>query len=96
MPDHLVAAKLVQKSASSRFNYRKGLPIVPVDTPNQPCLTPIMTVIGDYLVVLPYNNQDTVRRVLAKFQLHPDDRINISGTRKSFLVSMRAETGSSD
>ena len=60
------------------------------------CLKPILTVKGDYLVVLPYNHQDTVRRVLAKFHLHPDDRINISGTRKSFLVSIRARFLSSD
>ena len=44
---------------------------------------------GDYLVVLPFNPQPTVQRVLANFHLHPDDRINISGTRKSFLVTIR-------
>ncbi|KAG7001370.1 bifunctional cytochrome P450/NADPH P450 reductase [Physcia stellaris] len=42
---------------------------------------------GDYLVVLPFNPQSNVQRVLANFHLHPDDRINISGTRKSFLQS---------
>ena len=63
--------------------YRTGRCIRPSD------LNLILTIEGDYLVVLPYNHQDTVRRVLAKFHLHPDDRINISGTRKSFLVSIR-------
>ena len=47
----------------------------------------ILMTIGDYLVVLPYNPQDSIGRVLARFGLHPDDLINISGTRKSFLVS---------
>ncbi|KAB8576180.1 hypothetical protein FH972_025708 [Carpinus fangiana] len=40
---------------------------------------------GDYLVVQPLNNPDTVRRVLARFDLHSDDLISISGTRKAYL-----------
>ncbi|KAL8822904.1 MAG: hypothetical protein Q9191_006369, partial [Dirinaria sp. TL-2023a] len=42
---------------------------------------------GDYLVVLPYNNVDTIRRVLSRFELHGDDLLTLSGTRKSFLMS---------
>lgn len=40
---------------------------------------------GDYLVVQPLNNPEVVARVLAKFNLHADDLIQISGTRKTFL-----------
>ena len=64
--------------------YRTGMPFKPS------CMKAMLTATGDYLVVLPYNHQDTVRRVLAKFHLHPDDRISISGTRKSFLVNIPA------
>jgi cytochrome P450 / NADPH-cytochrome P450 reductase len=42
--------------------------------------------IGDYLVVVPYNPRESVRRVLNRFELHPDDQIQISGTNKEFLT----------
>jgi len=43
--------------------------------------------IGDYLVVLPINPSDEVKRVCMKFKLNVDDAISITGTSKSFLVS---------
>lgn len=42
---------------------------------------------GDYLVVLPLNYNVDVARVNARFKLHADDLIQISGTRKAFLAS---------
>jgi hypothetical protein len=44
----------------------------------------------DYLVVLPTNPPDVVRRVGSRFNLSLDDVINISGTNKEFLVSLRS------
>jgi sulfite reductase alpha subunit-like flavoprotein len=41
---------------------------------------------GDYLVVLPTNPAQVIKRVIAKFGLNPDDIITITGTNKSFLV----------
>ena len=41
---------------------------------------------GDYLVVLPYNQKDTVGRVLNRFQIQADNIVSISGTKKAFLV----------
>jgi cytochrome P450/NADPH-cytochrome P450 reductase len=40
---------------------------------------------GDYMVVLPLNNLPTVRRVIKRFGLSPDDNITISGTNKAFI-----------
>ena len=45
-----------------------------------------LTLTGDYLVVLPHNNVDTIRRVLSRFELHGDDLLTLSGTKKAFLV----------
>ncbi|KAF3036352.1 hypothetical protein E8E12_008017 [Didymella heteroderae] len=42
---------------------------------------------GDYMVVLPLNNPKTVRRVLKRFDLSPDDDISITNTSKTFLLS---------
>jgi cytochrome P450 / NADPH-cytochrome P450 reductase len=40
---------------------------------------------GDYLVVLPTNSIDTVRRLLKRFDVSPDDSILVTGTNKAFL-----------
>lgn len=37
--------------------------------------------------MLPYNDRSAVRRVLARFNIHADDLISISGSRKEYLVS---------
>ncbi|EUC36074.1 hypothetical protein COCCADRAFT_89080 [Bipolaris zeicola 26-R-13] len=42
---------------------------------------------GDYMVVLPLNNSDTVKRVMRRFDLSPDDTISITGTNKTFLAT---------
>jgi cytochrome P450/NADPH-cytochrome P450 reductase len=42
---------------------------------------------GDYMVILPLNNLRTVKRVIKRFELHPDDNIVISGTNKAFISS---------
>jgi cytochrome P450/NADPH-cytochrome P450 reductase len=42
---------------------------------------------GDYMVVLPLNNLATVRRVLKRFDLSPDDNIAITDTSKAFLIT---------
>jgi cytochrome P450/NADPH-cytochrome P450 reductase len=42
---------------------------------------------GDYMVILPLNNLRTVKRVIKRFELHPDDDIAISGTNKAFISS---------
>lgn len=44
---------------------------------------------GDYLVVLPYNHRENVRRVLTRFQVDGDDMIHITESRKEFLVSLQ-------
>ncbi|KAF1981914.1 bifunctional P-450/NADPH-P450 reductase [Aulographum hederae CBS 113979] len=41
---------------------------------------------GDYLVVLPSNHPDDVKRVLRRFKLQADDIVSISGTKKTFLT----------
>jgi cytochrome P450/NADPH-cytochrome P450 reductase len=46
-------------------------------------------ILGDYLVVLPTNPAELVKRAMARFKLSSDDLANISGTSKSFLVRMR-------
>ena len=43
---------------------------------------------GDYLVVLPTNHRHNVRRVLQRFDMPVDALVKLSGTKKSFLVSM--------
>ncbi|KAI9709203.1 MAG: hypothetical protein M1828_002542 [Chrysothrix sp. TS-e1954] len=40
---------------------------------------------GDYLVVLPQNDTETVKRVLRRFKLNGPDLIQVSGTMKAFL-----------
>ncbi|OCL14690.1 bifunctional P-450/NADPH-P450 reductase [Glonium stellatum] len=40
---------------------------------------------GDYLVVLPSNNAETIKRVVKRFGITPNDVIKISGTNKTFL-----------
>jgi cytochrome P450/NADPH-cytochrome P450 reductase len=42
---------------------------------------------GDYMVILPLNNLKTVKRVIKRFGLYPDDNIVISGTNKAFISS---------
>ncbi|KAJ4345081.1 hypothetical protein N0V95_005962 [Ascochyta clinopodiicola] len=42
---------------------------------------------GDYMVVLALNNIATVKRVIKRFDLPPDDNIEITNTSKAFLVS---------
>lgn len=42
---------------------------------------------GDYLVVLPMNRSDDVRRVLNRFGIATDAMIKVSNTQKAFLVS---------
>jgi cytochrome P450/NADPH-cytochrome P450 reductase len=42
---------------------------------------------GDYMVILPLNNIMTVKRVIKRFGLSPDDNIAISGTSKAFITS---------
>lgn len=40
---------------------------------------------GDYLVVLPVNPREQIRRVMNRFGLHPDDLLAITGTSKEYL-----------
>lgn len=40
---------------------------------------------GDYLVVLPLNPRASIRRVMNRFNLHPDDLLAVSGTNKEYL-----------
>lgn len=47
---------------------------------------------GDYLTVLPYNNVDTIRRVLSRFELQGDDLLTLSGTKKAFLISQSTQS----
>lgn len=47
---------------------------------------------GDYIVVLPFNHRDVMRRVLHRFDLHADDMIEIKETNKAFLVSTRMDS----
>lgn len=42
---------------------------------------------GDYMVVLPLNSNITVKRVMKRFELSPDDHISITGTNKTFLAT---------
>jgi cytochrome P450/NADPH-cytochrome P450 reductase len=42
---------------------------------------------GDYMVILPLNNMATVKRVIKRFSLSPDDNIAIGGTSKAFITS---------
>ena len=46
---------------------------------------------GDYLVVLPTNHPDDVKRVLNHFGIPADALLKLSGTRKSFLPPGRPE-----
>lgn len=41
---------------------------------------------GDYLVVLPVNPREQIRRVMNRFGLHPDDLLEITGTSKEYLA----------
>lgn len=41
---------------------------------------------GDYLVVLPLNPREQIRRVMNRFGLHPDDLLAITGTSKEHLT----------
>lgn len=41
---------------------------------------------GDYLVVLPVNPREQIRRVMNRFGLHPDDLLEITGTSKEYLT----------
>ncbi|KAI0427039.1 cytochrome P450 [Xylaria sp. FL1042] len=47
---------------------------------------------GDYLVVLPTNPPDLVRRATTHFKLNMDDIITIKGTSKAFLTTSRPST----
>jgi cytochrome P450/NADPH-cytochrome P450 reductase len=40
---------------------------------------------GDYLVVLPRNPEETVRRILSHFKLSDNDTISVQGSKKKFL-----------
>lgn len=40
---------------------------------------------GDYMVVLPLNHLSTVKRVMKRFSVSPDDNIVVTGTNKAFL-----------
>jgi len=42
---------------------------------------------GDYMVILPLNSITTVRRIMKRFDLAPDDNILITGTNKSFIAT---------
>ncbi|KNG48945.1 cytochrome p450 [Stemphylium lycopersici] len=42
---------------------------------------------GDYMVILPLNSISTVRRVMKRFDLAPDDNIAVKGTSKTFLAT---------
>jgi cytochrome P450/NADPH-cytochrome P450 reductase len=42
---------------------------------------------GDYMVILPLNNITTVKRVIKRFGLSPDDNVAVSGTNKAFISS---------
>ncbi|KAF1936809.1 bifunctional P-450/NADPH-P450 reductase [Clathrospora elynae] len=42
---------------------------------------------GDYMVILPLNSISTVKRVLHRFELAPDDNIAITGTNKAFIAT---------
>ncbi|VBB72550.1 Putative bifunctional cytchrome P450 E-class, group I:NADPH-P450 reductase [Podospora comata] len=42
---------------------------------------------GDYLAIQPFNPRDSIRRVLSRFDLHPDDLVTVSGTTKEHLKS---------
>ncbi|KAK4205361.1 cytochrome P450 [Triangularia verruculosa] len=42
---------------------------------------------GDYLAIQPFNPRDSIRRVLNRFGLHPDDLVTVSGTTKEHLKS---------
>lgn len=41
---------------------------------------------GDYLVVLPVNPREQIRRVMNRFGLHPDDLLAVTGTSKEYLT----------
>lgn len=41
---------------------------------------------GDYLVVLPVNPREQIRRVMNRFGLHPDDLLAVMGTSKEYLA----------
>ncbi|KAI1423202.1 cytochrome P450 [Xylaria sp. FL1777] len=47
---------------------------------------------GDYLVVLPTNPVDLIRRAATHFKLNMDDIVTIKGTSKPFLTSSRPST----
>lgn len=47
--------------------------------------------VGDYLVVLPTNDQSDVKRILNHFGLPVDALVRLSGTRKTFLPHEHAE-----
>jgi cytochrome P450/NADPH-cytochrome P450 reductase len=42
---------------------------------------------GDYMVILPLNSISTVRRVMKRFGLAPDDNIVVIGTNKTFIAT---------
>jgi cytochrome P450/NADPH-cytochrome P450 reductase len=42
---------------------------------------------GDYMVILPINSIATVRRVMKRFDLAPDDNIAITGTNKTYIAT---------
>ncbi|KAF2866062.1 cytochrome P450 [Massariosphaeria phaeospora] len=42
---------------------------------------------GDYLVILPSNHPNTVKRVLKRFDLSPDDAIAVTATNKAYLLT---------
>ncbi|KAI0535776.1 cytochrome P450 [Xylaria digitata] len=47
---------------------------------------------GDYLVVLPTNPPDLIRRVASRFGLNMDDIVTVKGTSKAFLTSGGSST----
>ncbi|KAI7783172.1 cytochrome P450 [Diaporthe eres] len=46
---------------------------------------------GDYLVVLPVNPREQIRRVMNRFGLHPDDLLAVTGTSKEYLTGFQDE-----
>ncbi len=42
---------------------------------------------GDYMVILPLNNWETVKRIVKRFGLNPDDNVSISGTSKEYIIT---------
>ncbi|KAK2610525.1 hypothetical protein N8I77_003948 [Diaporthe amygdali] len=46
---------------------------------------------GDYLVVLPVNPREQIRRVMNRFGLHLDDLLTVTGTSKEYLTGFQDE-----